>query len=73
MTPGTSVTFGGLEIDTDAHVLDTNNQPIKGLYVAGQDAGGYFSYPYYEGAGWTQGFAWTSGMIAVQHMVENAK
>ncbi|MFR5796660.1 MAG: hypothetical protein ACLUI3_14715 [Christensenellales bacterium] len=30
MTPGSSVTFGGLQIDTDAHVLDTNDQPISG-------------------------------------------
>ena len=38
MTPGTSVTFGGLEIDLDGHVLDTNNQPIAGLYAAGEVA-----------------------------------
>ena len=38
MTPGTSVTFGGLEIDTAARVLDTNNQPIAGLYAAGEVA-----------------------------------
>lgn len=38
MTPGSSVTFGGLEIDTDAHVLDTNNAPIPGLYAAGEVA-----------------------------------
>ena len=38
MTPGTSVTFGGLEIDVNARVLDTNNQPIPGLYAAGEVA-----------------------------------
>lgn len=38
MTPGSSVTFGGLEIDTDAHVLDTNDTPIPGLYAAGEVA-----------------------------------
>ena len=38
MTPGTSVTFGGLEIDLDGRVLDTNNQPIAGLYAAGEVA-----------------------------------
>ena len=38
MTPGTSVTFGGLEIDPSARVLDTNNQPIPGLYAAGEVA-----------------------------------
>lgn len=38
MTPGSSVTFGGLEIDTQAHVLDTNDSPIPGLYAAGEVA-----------------------------------
>lgn len=38
MNPGSSVTFGGLEIDTGAHVLDTNDQPIPGLYAAGEVA-----------------------------------
>ena len=38
MTPGSSVTFGGLQIDTGAHVLDTNDQPIPGLYAAGEVA-----------------------------------
>ena len=66
-------TYNGIRVNKNLQALNADYQPIKGLYVAGQDAGGYFSYPYYEGAGWTQGFAWTSGMIAVQHMVENAK
>ena len=38
MTPGTSVTFGGLEIDPSARVLDTENKPIAGLYAAGEVA-----------------------------------
>lgn len=38
MTPGSSATFGGLEIDTGAHVLDLNDQPINGLYAAGEVA-----------------------------------
>ena len=38
MTPGTSVTFGGLEIDVNGRVLDTENQPIPGLYAAGEVA-----------------------------------
>lgn len=38
MTPGTSVTFGGLEIDVNGRVLDTQNQPIAGLYAAGEVA-----------------------------------
>ena len=38
MNPGSSVTFGGLQIDTGAHVLDVNDQPIPGLYAAGEVA-----------------------------------
>ena len=38
MTPGTSVTFGGLEIDVNGRVLDTENKPIEGLYAAGEVA-----------------------------------
>lgn len=38
MTPGTSVTFGGLEIDVSGRVLDTENKPIDGLYAAGEVA-----------------------------------
>jgi len=35
MNPGTSVTFGGLEIDSDSHVLTDKDKPISGLYAAG--------------------------------------
>ena len=38
MTPGSSVTFGGLEINDKSQVLDTNDQPIPGLYAAGEVA-----------------------------------
>lgn len=62
-------TYNGIQINKNMRALDKNYQPIEGLYVAGQDSGGFFSYPYYEGAGWTQGYAWTSGRIAVLDMV----
>ncbi|MBI4190584.1 MAG: FAD-dependent tricarballylate dehydrogenase TcuA [Betaproteobacteria bacterium] len=40
-------TFGGLKIDTAAHVLDISDQPLPGLYAAGELVGGifYFNYP----------------------------
>ena len=44
MLPGSSVTFGGLQLNSSAQVLDTNSQPIPGLYAAGEVAfGGLFS------------------------------
>lgn len=38
MIPVISFTLGGLVLDTEAHVLDTNNNPIPGLYAAGEVA-----------------------------------
>lgn len=32
--------WGGLKIDTQTHVLSKENQVIKGLYAAGEVAGG---------------------------------
>lgn len=66
-------TYNGVLINENMQAMNRDYDIIKGLYVAGQDAGGFFSYPYYEGVGWTQGFAWTSGAVAVRYIVENAQ
>lgn len=42
--------LGGLKIDTGAHVIDINGEPIKHLYAAGQVAGGFMG-SYYPGTG----------------------
>lgn len=42
--------LGGLKIDTGAHVLNINGEPIKHLYAAGQVAGGFMG-SYYPGTG----------------------
>ncbi len=39
-SPSVHHTMGGLAIDTSARVLDANNQPIPGLYAAGEVTGG---------------------------------
>ena len=44
-------TFGGLRIDTDARVLDTDLQPIPGLFAAGELVGGIFYHNYPGGSG----------------------
>lgn len=62
-------TYNGIRVNENMQALNKECQIIEGLYVAGQDSGGYFSYPYYEGVGWTQGYAWTSGAIAAKHMI----
>ncbi|MBI4190591.1 MAG: FAD-dependent tricarballylate dehydrogenase TcuA [Betaproteobacteria bacterium] len=44
---GITFTFGGLKIDTTAHVLDISDTPLPGLFAAGELVGGifYFNYP----------------------------
>jgi tricarballylate dehydrogenase len=44
---GITFTFGGLKINTEARVLDIEDNPIPGLYAAGELVGGlfYFNYP----------------------------
>jgi tricarballylate dehydrogenase len=44
---GVTFTFGGIKIDTTARVLDIADDPIPGLYAAGELVGGifYFNYP----------------------------
>ena len=44
---GITFTFGGLKINTDAQVLDIEDDPIPGLFAAGELVGGlfYFNYP----------------------------
>jgi len=40
MTPVLHYTMGGLEIDAESRVIDTNGKPINGLFAAGEVAGG---------------------------------
>lgn len=42
--------IGGLKITADCQVLDNLEQPIRGLYAAGLNAGGWLG-PYYPGSG----------------------
>lgn len=38
LSPAATVTYGGLVTDIEAHVLNAENQPINGLYAAGEVA-----------------------------------
>ena len=48
---GITFTFGGLNVNRDAQVLDQGNRPIPGLYAAGEMTGGFFYYQYPAGSG----------------------
>ena len=39
-------TMDGIQIDTNMNAIDTEGNPIPGLYVVGNDSGGYFANEY---------------------------
>ena len=55
VTCGITFTFGGLRISNDAEVLNTDLQPIRGLYAAGELVGGIFYFNYPGGSGLISG------------------
>jgi len=55
VTCGITFTFGGLRINTNGEVLNTDYQPIAGLYAAGELVGGLFYFNYPGGTGLTSG------------------
>jgi tricarballylate dehydrogenase len=55
VTCGITFTFGGLRIDDDGAVLNTDGSPIRGLYAAGELVGGLFYFNYPGGTGLMSG------------------
>ena len=68
VTCGVTFTFGGLRIDTDARVLDTDLEPVGGLFAAGELVGGLFYHNYPGGSGLMAGavFGRIAGHSAAQ-------
>jgi fumarate reductase flavoprotein subunit len=63
LSPGL-VTTTGIDTDADGHVLDSQYTPIKGLYAAGNNAGGRFITIYQSPlAGISVGMAMTEGYM----------
>jgi len=62
-------TLDGLRVNTKFQVLDTNHEPIEGLYAAGNDSGGFFAnnYPEYL-IGCAVGRTITFGRLAGQYV-----
>lgn len=59
-------TKGGLKVDEYARVIDTNGQPIAGLYATGNTVGSVFRNAY-PGAGSTLGPAMVFGFLGADH------
>ena len=62
-------TIDGVLIDTDMHAVDEAGKAIDGLYMVGNDSGGFFSVSYpnlFTGlaAGRTMTFGRRAGMLA---------
>jgi tricarballylate dehydrogenase len=74
VTCGITFTFGGLHVDPRARVLDTGEQPIPGLFAAGELVGGLFYHNYPGGTGLMSGavFGKTAGESAAAHASEVA-
>ena len=52
---GITFTFGGIKIDTQARVRDTEDNPIPGLYATGEITGDFFYHNYPGGTGLMRG------------------
>lgn len=66
VVPGSLGTFAGLHVNAHAQVLDTQNQPIAGLYAGGNDMNSMMGGTYPSG-GITLGPAMTFGYLAAHH------
>ena len=55
VTCGITFTFGGLRIDTEARVIDSDGHTIPGLFAAGELVGGLFYFNYPGGTGLMSG------------------
>ena len=70
VTCGITFTFGGLRINNRGQVMDTSDEPIVGLYAAGELVGGLFYHNYAGGAGLMAGSVF--GKLAGTSAAEDA-
>ena len=67
-------TLGGVKVNENLQAVNKQEEPIPGLYVVGNDAGGMYGDSYdLLMAGSTIGFAVNSGRIAGEHAAQNIK
>lgn len=71
VTCGITCTYGGVKINPTGQVLDEFDQPISGLYAAGEMVGGLYYTKYAGGAGLTAGSV--LGRISGEHAANLAK
>ena len=70
VTCGVTFTFGGLKINQQGEVQNTQGKSIDGLYAAGEIVGGLFYHNYPGGTGLTSGSVF--GRLAGEQAAKNA-
>jgi tricarballylate dehydrogenase len=70
VTCGITFTFGGLGVNAEAQVLNTEDEPIKGLYATGEITGKFFYHNYAAGNGLMRGavFGRLAGIAAANEI-----
>jgi fumarate reductase flavoprotein subunit len=69
-TPSSIGSMGGIKINTEAKVINTDGQVIPGLYAAGECANGDFFYLEYPASGTSLAISATFGRIAGANAVQ---
>ena len=52
---GITFTYGGVQIDTESRVIDTEDNPVPGLFATGEITGDFFYHNYPGGSGLMRG------------------
>jgi tricarballylate dehydrogenase len=72
VTGGVTFSFGGVQVDTEARVINTCYEPIKGLYASGDVIGLFFhNYPSCTGQTRNAVFSYLAGRNAVAMLNKN--
>lgn len=73
ITCGITFAFGGISTNTKAEALDEQNNPIDGLFVAGEMVGGLFYHNYPGGSGLMSGSVYgkRAGKSAAEYAQKN--
>jgi tricarballylate dehydrogenase len=68
---GLTMTYGGVRTNEKAQVIDTLEQPVRGLYAVGEITGGFFYHNYPSGTGLVRGAVMgrIAGAEAAAHVV----
>ncbi len=67
ITAGVTFTFGGIKVDTQARVISTTDEPIRGLYASGDVIGLFFhNYPSCTGQTRNVVFSYLAGRNAAR-------